>query len=236
MKIAPSAKLLLATVAIGSLGLSSRAQFAPPPAPGQIGLSLSTEITGSGNAKLKDSNTTFDDVAIGRFELDLKQQFRFEEGCNLTLGLEYRLTTIDDRNDTAQIPLPDKLQSLGASARYSQRVAPQWMLSTSLGVGSHVTDTGLLSNGWGVSASAVTLYNYSSKITWMFGAAYNSRSEDWRIVPVLGFDWRPAEKWSVSLGFPKTAVTYKLNQQLSLSIVASSGWRKMKSGRLLLPP
>jgi hypothetical protein len=55
----------------------------------------------------------------------------------------------------------------------------------------------------------------------MFGVAYNSLAQDLKIVPVLGCDWRPTEKWSVAIGFPKTGVTYKLNRQVSLGLAVS---------------
>jgi len=95
------------------------------------------------------------------------------------------------------------------------------MMSASVGVGSQVTDTGLLSDGWGARASAIGIYNRSQHFTFMAGLAYNSLSQDFKLVPVVGCDWRPTEKWSFAFGFPKTGVTYKLNKQLALGLAAS---------------
>jgi hypothetical protein len=108
------------------------------------------------------------------------------------------------------------LKSLATSVRYLHPFNQQWMLSATASIGSYVSDTGLLAAGWGIQASAIGIYNYSPKFTFLFGLAHNSLSEDLLIVPVLGFDWRPTEKWSVSVGFPRIGVTYKMNKDVAL--------------------
>jgi len=215
-----TAKIILTATLALTLRLALSAQPMQPLAPGQIGLSLSSTATGSQNGKLKDGNATYEDISIANYSWALNQRIELGERRNLTIGLDYDLINIEAK-DSAQLPLPDQLQSLGASVKYFQPVNAQWMMSASVGAGSQVTDTGLLSDGWGVRANAIGIYNRSRQLTFMAGLAYNSLSQDFKLLPVFGCDWRPTEQWSVAFGFPKTGVTYKLNKQVALGLAAS---------------
>ena len=213
-------KVLLATLLTLSLGSALLAQPIETPDPGKIGLTFLGKATGSGKGELRDNATTFEDVSIRNYSWMLSQHVALGQGRRLSVAVDYDQTEIDAPAD-AQVPLPNRLQSLGASLRYFHPFTRQWMLSTSVGAGSSVTDTGLLSEGWGARASAVAIYNRDRQLTFMFGAAYNSLSQDLKIVPVFGCDWRPTEKWSVAIGFPRTGVTYKMNKEVALSLAVS---------------
>ena len=212
-------KILAATWAL-ALCLALRAQPMQPLAPGQIGLSLSTTSTLSGDTKLGDGNVTYKNIGIYNSSWALNQRIGLGGQRNLTIGLDYDVTDIEGKED-AKFPLPGLLQSLGSSVKYLQPIDRQWMLSASIGAGSQVTDTGLLSDGWGMRASAVSIYNRSPQLTLVFGLAYNSLSQDLKLLPVFGCDWRPTEQWSFAFGFPKTGATYKLNKQIALGLAVS---------------
>lgn len=193
------------------------------PETGRIGLTINTRATGSADAKLKNGNTTYEQVEIGSFDIGLTQTFRFGEGRTLRLGIERQHTTIDQNRDPGDtvVPLPDELNSLSASVAYTQVVNPRWIITGRVGAGSYVTDTGLLSEGWAVSTTAMAIYNYSPTLTYVFGLGYNSNLEDLRVLPIFGLNWRPAPKWSVAVGFPRTAVSYHFNKDLSLGLALS---------------
>jgi len=213
-------KALLVSVLTLSLCLALRAQPIEAPDPGKIGLTFLGKSTGSGKGELKDDTTTFEDISTRNYSWVLSQHIALDQRRRLSIAVDYDQTEIDKSAD-AQVPLPDRLQSLGASLRYFQPFNRQWMLSASVGAASSVTDTGLLSEGWGARASAIAIYNRDRQFTFMFGVAYNSLAEDLKVVPVLGCDWRPAEKWSVAIGFPKTGVTYKMNKEIALGLAVS---------------
>jgi hypothetical protein len=159
-------------------------------------------------------------VGIANYSWALNQRIGLGEYRHLTFGLDYEQTDIDADN-FAPIPLPDRLQSLGASVKYFQPIDQQWMMSASIGAGSQVAKSGLLSDGWGGRASVVAIYNRSKEFTFMFGVAYNSLSQDLKIMPIFGCDWRPSEKWSFAFGFPKTGATYKLKKTVALGLAVS---------------
>jgi len=215
-----TAKTFLTAALALSFCLALRAQPMQPLAPGQIGLSFSGTATASGDGKLKDGHTTYDDIGIYNYSWSLNQRIGLGQGRNLTVGVDYDLTNIDVE-ESARIPLPDRLQSLGTSVRYFRPLDGKWMLSGSVGAGSQVTDSGLLSDGWGVRAALIGIHNRSPRLTFMYGVAYNSLSQDFKFIPVFGCDWRPTGKWSIAIGFPKTGVTYKLNKQIALGLAAA---------------
>jgi len=210
-------KVLLAIVVTLSFSCALHAQPIEPPAPGKIGLSFTGDTSITGKSDLKDGRTTYGDISATHSSWAISQHFSLGKMRRMNLGLDYDETDIN-KPSSAPIPLPDELKSLSASLRYFQPYSQQWMLSASVGVGSYVADTGLLSDGWGVRASVIGIYNHSRKFTLLFGLAHNSLSQDLIIVPILGCDWRPTEKWSLAFGFPKMAVTYKLNKQLALGV------------------
>ncbi len=213
-------KALLTAILALFLSSALRAQPIDPPDEDKIGLSFTTAATASGKGKLKDNIATYDDISVRNYSWTLNQHLALDQHRRFSVVLDYDRNEIDAPN-SVHVPLPERLQSLGASLRYFQIFNPQWMLSASVGAASSVTDTGLLSEGWGVRASSMGIYNKSRQFTFLFGLAFNSTSEDLRIVPILGCDWRPAEKWSIAIGFPRTGVTYKFSKALSVNLALS---------------
>lgn len=213
-------RFLSATALVLFLSCALRAQPIEPPAEGKIGLSVTNAVTGSGKGELKDNVATYDDISVRNFSWTLNQHIALDQHRRLSLVFDYDRNEIDVPN-AAHVPLPERLQSLGASLRYFQPFNQQWMLSASVGASSSVTETGLLSDGWGARASAMGIYNKSRQFTFVFGLAFNSATSDLRLVPILGCDWRPSEKWSVAIGFPRTGVTYKFNKQVSVNLAVS---------------
>ena len=205
------------------------AQPAQPPTPAKIGLTFSTESTSSGPTRLRAGDTSYKHVEINNNAWTLAQSIGLDATSSLAVNLAYSRTGISEGNyhnfdrdySADRVPLPNDLQSLGASIEYSTKIDNQWSLSTSIGAGSHVDKHNLLSKGWGAEGHVMGLYNWSPALTFAAGLAYDSLSADWKIMPIFGFEWRPADKWSVAIGFPKTAVSYEFNQRFTLALAAS---------------
>ncbi len=215
----PFFSLLFATLLTGSL--SAQPEFAPET--GRLGITFTPRISLSGQDKLKDNTTTYDDIRTVTGELGITQTFRLEQGRSFRVGIEAHETSIDQDHEpgTPALPLPEKLKGLSATLGYTHFLNRQWILSGRIGAGSYVAEKGLLSEGWALNAMAMAIYNHSQTLTYVFGLAYNSNQENLRILPVFGLNWRPAPKWSVALGLPKTAVTYHFSKALSLGLALS---------------
>lgn len=205
------------------------AQPLQPPVADKIGFSISTESTGSGDTRLKGGALSYEHVQVNNASWVLSQSISLDEASSLTLGITYNKTAINEGNyhhferdySADRVPLPNDLQSLGASFGYSTKINNDWSFSSSIGASSNVAKHDLLSKGWGVNGSVVGIYCWSPATTVAVGVAYDSLSKDWRCLPVFGVEWRLDEKWSVAIGFPKTAISYKISDRLTLALAAS---------------
>jgi len=205
----------------------------------KAGLVLSTELIGSGDAGLHGGNLEYRYVGFYQSNWTLAQTIPIRNNSSLTLSLGYNLglrkinepSELNKDDDWPEfkknhpywnnIPLPSRLQSLAGSAEYFHPLNEKWAFSASLCHGSYVAKKGLLSDGWGTSASVVAMYAWSPDLNLAFGAAYDSLSHDYRLVPIIGIDWRLSEKLSLTIGFPSTALTYKLFKKIWMSVEAT---------------
>lgn len=215
-----STRAALASLLSLTLSITALAQSEFMPEAGNIGLTINTRLGSSVDSKLKQGNSTYKEVLTGSVEIGAAQTFRFSQNRILRIGLEHQVTSIDQNLEQgdAVVPLPEELSSLSASASYTHIASRQWIFTGRVGLGSHVTNEGLLSEGWAGNAMAMAIYNRSQALTYIFGLAYTSNLEDLRLLPFFGLNWRPAPKWSVAVGFPKTGVTYHINKNLSLGL------------------
>ncbi|MBK9989588.1 MAG: hypothetical protein IPP19_02330 [Verrucomicrobia bacterium] len=200
---------------------------------------LTSELIGSGDAEMNGGGLEYRYVGFYQANWTLAQTIPIQEASTLTFSLGYNLglrhidepSDLDDDDDWPEftknhpywnnIPLPKKLQSLVGSFEYFHPLDEKWAFSASLCQGSYVTSKGLLSDGWGTSASIVAMYAWSPDINLAFGAAYDSLSHDYRLVPIIGIAWNLSEKWSLSIGFPSTALSYKLSKKYWMSLEAT---------------
>jgi len=208
------------------LTLSAESKTSAEPA--RLGITITTEGTGSGETRLKVGDTSYKHVEINNSSWVLGKSLKLDNG-SLTINLAYHRTDINEGNyhhferdySADRVPLPNELQSLTASIDCSTRINSSWSLSSSIGTGSHVAKHDLLSKGWGTSGHVMGLYTWSPSLNIAVGFAYDSLSEDWKCVPILGVEWRPADKWTVAFGFPKTAVSYEFSKKFTMSLAAS---------------
>jgi len=211
------------------LGQSLLGQSTKPLAPNKIDLTFSTEATSTGESRLKGGDVTYKHVAISNSSWALAQRIALDPANSMTLGLAYSLTSINEGNyshfqrdySADRVPLPNDLQSLGVSLSSSTKINDQWLLSSSIGTSSNVAKHKLLSKGWSSNGYLMGQYTWSPDLTLAVGFAYDTLSADWKCVPIFGVEWRPADKWSVAIGFPKTAVTYELSKTLTMGLAIS---------------
>ncbi len=221
------------------LGAALRAQAgaeASGEAAKKLGFTFSNEILLSSDTELKGGDSEYRHVSFTHAYWNLYHEFSITDTSTLSLGLDYNLSTYhvtdpsdwednDEWNaykethpDWKHIPVPKQLHSLSLSADYSRQLNARWSLSTHLSAGSHVAGKKLLANGWGLNTSIVGLYRYSETSTVAVGAAYDSLSSRYRLVPIIGLDWQINEKWSAAIGFPSTSVTYAMTSRLTMAV------------------
>ena len=192
---------------------------APPPP-----MSISVEAGKAAASDFTDSaSRQFKDIDVSQFGTSLARNFAIDARTFLSMGLEYERFNLGV--DERFVPLPEALQSISAKATIRRVVNEQWALLAILDVGFANADDPFDSGGFGLKASALAMYRQSSTLTWGFGLIYRSLAKnDLRVLPAIGFDWRPNQTWNVVVGFPRTAVIYILTEQMKASFgVAARG-------------
>lgn len=231
--------VLLGACLLGAPALRASPRANEPSASDKLGFVFSNEIVSSGDTELKAGDSKYQHVAFLHSHWNLSRTIPTGETSALTLGLAYNLSVYrvsepadweDDDEweaykqanpDWERVPLPKRLQSLAASLEYSSQINDRWSFTSNVSFGSYVAGKKILSEGWGAAASVMGLYKWSPNVTVAIGAAYDSLSHDYRFVPLIGVDWQINPKWSASIGFPSTAVTYAFRENLTFSVEAS---------------
>lgn len=123
-------------------------------------------------------------------------------------------------------PLPDKLQDVGLDLGWQHRFSPEWTLMIQARPSCRTAGTtALVSDGFGVTASALAMWRLSESLQFAFGAAGDTlASGSQRLLPVAGLDWSFAEHWRLSLGLPRTGLFWQFSKTLELGLAAEGGW------------
>lgn len=209
--------LILACLAVPLVAAAQPAGRGDGPA-----ASTSLEAGFARGGELSDNqNRRFNDIDVSHVAVAGSQTFAAGPHSSWSLEAEYQRYDLDV--DRRFVPLPEKAQSFTLQASYRQRLDERWTVLASVKPGFHNADDAFNSEGFGVQVGAVGLYRSSDSFTWAFGVIYRSLAEnDRRVLPALGFDWRPSGPWSVSVGFPRSAVTYTVSSQVRVSFGVSA--------------
>jgi hypothetical protein len=123
----------------------------------------------------------------------------------------------------AVTPLPERLQSLSAALTVSSKLTEDWSFLASASPGVHHAGSEFSSKGFGVGLLAIASRQFTSDFRAGFGFVYNSLSKGTgRIIPVATFRWTPAPRWRVTLGFPRSGVTYSFNPEVEVEFAAEA--------------
>ena len=188
------------------------------------GLGSSWTLTGyvSGRGELKGPGGNAMNVAIGGFAATAGQPVCVISDSLISVGMQYEMISIGGENGAGNgLPLPTRLQSVAATFSLHRRLAPPWGLSVAVIPGLHDAGTSLSSKGFGLGARLVFFKQASPTLDYGFGLVYNSLSHDYRLFPGFGLNWKPAGRWTATLGFPKTSVAYGLSEAVRLSLALS---------------
>ncbi|MBI2518300.1 MAG: hypothetical protein HYV95_15580 [Opitutae bacterium] len=123
-------------------------------------------------------------------------------------------------------PLPDELQDVGLDLTWQHRFSPEWTLMIQARPSCRTAGTtALVSDGFGVTGSALAVWHVSERLQFAFGAAGDSlASGSQQLLPVAGLDWGFTEHWRLSLGLPRTGVFWQVSEALELGLAAEGGW------------
>ncbi|PTY06360.1 hypothetical protein DB347_13110 [Opitutaceae bacterium EW11] len=213
---------LSATLGCVLVCLSPAALAADMPTPEQetpsIGLQLGTQLSASVGNKFKARGTEFRDVDIGAAEFSAEQTLKLSDTAALQVGFAHSLYDVHVRKGGV-VPLPKRMQSLSAPLTLNLAPGGAWNWTVVAAPGFSFAGNSIRSDGFGVSAGAFGTCKQSDTFSYSVGVAYDSlASSRYKVFPVFGVEWKPADRWSVALGIPRTGVSFQVNQQLGLSL------------------
>lgn len=183
--------------------------------------SFGMELGASVGAELSDRTGSGGDLDIFHASTTVTHRQSFADGkTGLALELDYDRYELDA--GSGWVPLPDRAQSLSVQATLRRPLTERWTLLASVRPTLANTGSGLDGDGSGVTVGLLGTYRQSETLTWGLGVLYRSLAEDdLRVLPAIGVEWRFAPAWRVDVGFPRTALTYAVNERLHWSLSAA---------------
>lgn len=160
-----------------------------------------------------DIRGSADELEMRELKFGLTRRFDGKRRLEFSTGINY---TLRDIEAPASARLPDALHTLalqlGAEYRYSEKLTLAARVSP--GLSSDFEGTG--GDDFRVPVSFQARYRFSSTLTTVTGLAYTGQSHSIPVLPVLGVSYLPSERWSFTVGFPRTAAVYKFPQGTEL--------------------
>lgn len=180
-----------------------------------LGISTSFGFSASGKTTLESHDIAFGQVEVRDYSFAASQQFM----PGLNVGIGYDLHDLGPGSGASKAPLPERLQSLTANISYTRTFNERWTGRLFVSPGYRVAGTTLLSGGLGVTTGAFATRQYSDTLSWSLGVAFDSLARGNRMVlPIGGLEWKFAPAWTLSLGVPRTALSYDLTDKLQLAL------------------
>lgn len=175
----------------------------------------SFSATGDFDMEHNDSNLGELSVETAGFSAAVKM--RNDENTTHAFSLQYSGLFFDIENKNA-LPLPDQLNSFELNYQSSYFLNEEWGLFGSVSGVWNGSGTSFDSDGFGVGLWMGAIYMVNEDTTLFFGAAYNSLG-DHHFMPGAGVEWKIDNQWTISVGFPETAITYNASETLRYSLL-----------------
>lgn len=233
--------LVLVGLAFASAGSAreTKKMLAPESDDG-ASLSLSSEFRSSGSTEWKPSTPGQAKVGASEQLYTVSQSLAMRPDETLTATIKYHQMDFDF-SGAMRPALPERLVEATLSALYARQLNPTWSYAALGQVGSYTAgEKGeWASGGWSAALGVIAQYRVNAALSFKLGVVYRTLAEgDERLLPVVGLAWQIGEPCCLTLGFPRTALTYQLTDRLRLGLVADgeSETYRMKSEPAGVPP
>lgn len=198
----------LLCLAVAALTMPT-AKAAEPPRGASADFDVSTNYSFSSNGDL-ERGAKVGEVKVKHADLEAGMSFRPSEEWRFRTGV---FASTSDLEFTGAVPLPDKLKAVGLSLSatkfFGGEAANSWRATLVVRPGVFSDGTGSSSDGFNAPVILSVGKRYSPTLTWDLGVRFDADSKN-EILPVFGVRWDFHPDWMLSVGFPRTEVTYKL--------------------------
>jgi len=185
-----------------------------------VSFSNSLTFTTSGKTDMKGDGKGLDGISSSRVNESFGCTIAATPKLSFVVGTTYDGNFSDAHVEDAA-PMVKRLQSLSSSFIANYELDGGWTVMGGAGNGWYNSGSRFDSHGTGVEAFVGAMKVWNEKLTVVFGLGYNSLAKDCHsVMPGFGIHYAFSPDWSLSIGYPETAVTWKANNQLALSLVA----------------
>jgi hypothetical protein len=155
------------------------------------------------------------DVTMGEVKLGFTRRFNISPRLELSTGLRYSLREID-APEAAH--LPESLHALSVNVGGEYRTSDRLTLGFRVSPGLSSDFKSFATNDVRVPVSFHARYQMSNPLSLLGGIAYTGQNHSFPVLPMIGVLYLPSEKWAFALGFPRTGVVYKPNEETELFV------------------
>jgi hypothetical protein len=156
-------------------------------------------------------------VSVHHFEFSASGRTGGPAGLRLAYGLAYALNELRIDNNAL---LPEWLEELSLNVGLIKVINPEWNAAVFIRPGIYGDLRHTNSKSVNVPVLITANYTRNRDLTWTFALSVNTFSR-YPVLPVLGVRWQIDPDWNLSLGFPRTALTWQATDVLSLHAVIS---------------
>ncbi|MBK8478243.1 MAG: hypothetical protein IPL39_18680 [Opitutaceae bacterium] len=223
MQFIPPSTLLLAAFAT-----SGALRAAPDPVSDdttpELRFSMDSQYTVSGAGQMKQRAHRVGSLSSQESSLTISG--RLPLGAADEIGLGASLEEIRLDHSFAGVPagsrgpFPEQLRRTALDLSWQHRFDTRWSSILSASPGLNWADAKCERGAFGVRGLAGARFQQNSNLQWLFGVVYDSQSDDYTVLPVAGLEWKMSDQWTVALGFPRTALTFAVSPDFSLSLEA----------------
>lgn len=203
-------------VGIALVGLIAPAVNAAQPQQGfSPDFDVSANYSFSSNGDL-EHGTKVGEVEVKHADIEAGMTFRLFEGWRFRTGV---FANTSDLELTGAVPLPDQLEGMGLSLSatkfFGGEASDGWRTTLIVRPGVFSDGSGSSSDGFNVPGILTVGKRYSPTLAWDVGIRFDPTSKN-EVLPMFGVRWDFHPDWMLSVGFPRTEVTYKLASNWTL--------------------
>jgi hypothetical protein len=159
----------------------------------------------SGGADSEFANRSGAEVAVTAFELSAKTRRALRQDLFLGYGLKLEHFDIDA---PASVPLPDRLQGLAVELSATRVFSPEWTGTVVLSPGLYAASGDFGGDAFNVPVLALATWRSGPDLSLFGGARYDGFS-DTPVIPFLGVRWQATPEVTLTVGAPRTEVSYR---------------------------
>ncbi len=156
-------------------------------------------------------------VAVHHAEVSLSGRRELTGDLLLGYGLDFdtSLLVADDA-----VPLPDQLSVFSVNLGLIRPFNREWTAAVFARPGFYSDFEHLGRRSLNLPVLVSATYAPRDRLKWTFAVRFDSFSRN-TVLPVVGVEWQFAPDWEFALGFPRSGLTWRMNDEFALRAAAS---------------